>query len=92
MMGIFAPREIRSNALCQCVGAPISILSGKLMLDGDDSPLEDTYKAMESIHLGGHVIVAPETTVQFIATEVTLDLMLDVNLNAQFNILSSGCE
>ena len=80
------------NDLCQCVGAPIKVIAGALELEEDDSPLEGSYKATESIYLHGDVTVDPQTTVQLIAPEVTLDPIFQVILNAQFSILSGGCE
>ncbi|NND08807.1 MAG: metallophosphoesterase family protein [Saprospiraceae bacterium] len=90
--GDMCTREDSINALCQCVGSPIVAIPGALELNGDDSPLEDTYKATESIHLDGSVVVTGQTVVHLIAPQVIIDPLLDVNSNAQFSILSSGCE
>ena len=80
------------NALCQCLGEPISSVPEHLVLSSADDPLGKTFKANQSITTSGNLSVLSQSLSTLIAPEVLINPTFEVPLNARFEIRNVGCD
>ena len=79
------------NDLCQCQGAAITNVPSMLILNADDAPLGQTFKATQSILAMDAIYTAAQTLTVLISPEVTLSPTFEVTTQSEFQILQDGC-
>jgi hypothetical protein len=80
------------NEHCQCIGTPISGFPGTLLLDETETPLAETYKALQAIIVSGNVGTQLNSLTSLIAPEVVLQPTFQVVLNSTLVVLQEGCD
>ena len=80
------------NAACQCVGDPIANPPAELTLTSADSPLDQTFKAVQSIFTNDQILISPGSLVSLIAPTVQINPSFEVVSTSEFQVMQSGCQ